>query len=387
MSGIRRAPRPSLAGALAFFLVVWPFVLGGAAAQTRHLVAPGDTLFGLARNYGTSVEALREANSLSGDLLRVGQVLRLPAPPGFRMVDANGETLEQLADRLGLRVATLRLANPGVALGATIPAGFEVRVPPLDGVSRRIGQGQTLLELAIEHGVAPSALLQANGLEDLSSLGPGEWVLLPVSATAYLASDAATLIAPGDQSSSPLEAAAPVVTVLAMAGPAAAGRPDASPAPVDSRQWHESVQLALLEAVPDMLGDFVPRSEALSMPLDGVLSSGFGWRDISVAGNRFHGGIDLAVDAGTPVTAAADGRVVRAGWIGAYGYAVYVDHGDGVETRYAHLSELWVNESDTVRQGDVLGRAGSTGASTGPHLHFEVRLAGHAVDPLTVLGR
>jgi murein DD-endopeptidase MepM/ murein hydrolase activator NlpD len=387
MSGIRRAPRQRLASALAFFLLVWPLTLGGAAAQTQHLVAPGDTLFGLARSYGTSVEALREANSLSGDLLRVGQALRLPAPPGFRMVASNGETLGQLADRLGIQAATLSLANPGLALGATIPSGFEVRVPPLDGVSRRIGQGQTLLELAIEHGVAPSALLQANGLDGLSSLRAGEWVLIPVSPTAYLVSDVATLIAPGDQRSSPPEPVAPVVTVLAMAGPAAVGSPDASPAPADSRQWHESVQLALLDAVPDMLGDFVPRSEALAMPLDGVLSSGFGWRDISVAGNRFHAGIDLAVHTGTPVTAAADGQVVRAGWIGAYGYAVYVDHGDDVETRYAHLSELWVNERDTVRQGDVLGRAGSTGASTGPHLHFEVRLAGHAVDPLTVMGR
>lgn len=121
------------------------------------------------------------------------------------------------------------------------------------------------------------------------------------------------------------------------------------------------------------------------MPVEGRLSSHFGWRNISVNGNRFHGGVDFAASPGTRVVAARSGRVTRAGWWGAYGYVVVIDHGDGSETRYAHLSSYAVAAGDVVRQGDTLGGVGSTGASTGPHLHFEIRLDGSAVDPLPYL--
>ncbi len=121
------------------------------------------------------------------------------------------------------------------------------------------------------------------------------------------------------------------------------------------------------------------------MPVEGRVSSLFGWRNISVNGNRFHGGVDFAADTGTRVVAARSGRVVRAGWWGTYGYVVVLDHGDGSETRYAHLSTYAVSAGDLVRQGDTIGAVGSTGASTGPHLHFEIRMAGSAVDPMPYL--
>jgi murein DD-endopeptidase MepM/ murein hydrolase activator NlpD len=86
-----------------------------------------------------------------------------------------------------------------------------------------------------------------------------------------------------------------------------------------------------------------------------------------------------------PHQPARDGTVVRAGWGGTYGYAVALDHGDGSETRYAHLSAVLVAAGAVVRQGDVIGLVGSTGASTGPHLHFELRFGAQAVDPLGYL--
>lgn len=137
----------------------------------------------------------------------------------------------------------------------------------------------------------------------------------------------------------------------------------------------------LLEAfeLPD------PRPEAFAWPLEGRISSGFGWRNISVGGNRNHGGIDIVAPAGTPVAAARSGRVTFAGWNGAYGYVIYIDHQDGSESRYAHLSGFLSQAGDFVSQGQAIGLVGSTGASTGPHLHFEIRLAGVAVDPLPVL--
>lgn len=162
----------------------------------------------------------------------------------------------------------------------------------------------------------------------------------------------------------------------------------ADPAPVSAwaREFHAAAQLELLERAPDLLARFVPVEEGFLLPVAGRLTSGYGWRNISVGGNLFHGGIDLAAPVGTPVRAARSGVVTLAGWSGSYGYAVYLDHGDGTETRYAHLSAVLVEVGAVLRQGDTLGLVGSTGASTGPHLHFELRRAGRAVDPLPVLG-
>ncbi|HEX7021276.1 MAG TPA: M23 family metallopeptidase, partial [Trueperaceae bacterium] len=108
---------------------------------------------------------------------------------------------------------------------------------------------------------------------------------------------------------------------------------------------------------------------------------------ISVGGNTYHGGVDLAVPLGTQILAAKAGTVAKAGWGGAYGYTVYLDHQDGSQTRYGHMSRIWVVAGQVVGRGDILGLTGSTGASTGPHLHFEVRLDGRPVDPLAYLPR
>src|SRR5690606_35197730 len=138
-----------------------------------------------------------------------------------------------------------------------------------------------------------------------------------------------------------------------------------------------------LAALPS--SDLTQESFVTPLPGHTRLSSGFGWRNLAVNGNRFHAGIDLPAAPRTPVRAARDGVVVRAGWWGTYGYAVAVDHQDGSETRYAHLSAFSVAAGETVRQGDVIGAVGSTGASTGPHLHFELRFDERAVDPTAYL--
>lgn len=120
------------------------------------------------------------------------------------------------------------------------------------------------------------------------------------------------------------------------------------------------------------------------MPLAGsVLTSGFGMRTHPViGGRRKHSGIDLAASTGTPVYATADGVVSRADWFSSYGLYISVEHGASLQTRYAHLSRLAVAAGDTVRKGDLIGYVGSTGRSTGPHLHYEVRVDGLAVNPI-----
>jgi len=126
-----------------------------------------------------------------------------------------------------------------------------------------------------------------------------------------------------------------------------------------------------------------------SWPLSepGRLTSGFGHRhDPFDAGRRSHHGIDLAAEEGTPILAPAGGVVTRAEEAGGYGLLVEIDHGDGIVTRYAHQSVIDVAVGDTLSAGDRLGAVGSTGRSTGPHLHMEVRRHGRPVDPLSFLG-
>ena len=119
------------------------------------------------------------------------------------------------------------------------------------------------------------------------------------------------------------------------------------------------------------------------MPLDNAtLTSDFGMRTHPVlGGRRNHKGIDLAAPTGTPVYATADGVVARAEWFSSYGNYIQIEHGGEMQTRYAHLSGYAVAAGEQVRKGQLIGYVGTTGRSTGPHLHYEVRVAGEAVDP------
>lgn len=112
----------------------------------------------------------------------------------------------------------------------------------------------------------------------------------------------------------------------------------------------------------------------------GRKTSGYGQR-----WGRLHKGVDWACSVGTTVHASRGGKVVSAGWNGSYGYSVLIDHGDGVKTRYAHMSKLSVSAGDYVQQGDTIGKSGNTGRSTGPHLHFEIIINGSPVNPLKYL--
>ena len=124
----------------------------------------------------------------------------------------------------------------------------------------------------------------------------------------------------------------------------------------------------------------------LAWPVEGRVSSEFGPRVHPVLGiRRNHDGIDIAAATGTPIAAAADGKVTFAGRRGGYGNVVIIEHANGTETRYAHQDTISVGVGQTVRAGERVGTVGSTGLSTGPHLHFEVRRGGQPVDPRSLL--
>jgi murein DD-endopeptidase MepM/ murein hydrolase activator NlpD len=124
-----------------------------------------------------------------------------------------------------------------------------------------------------------------------------------------------------------------------------------------------------------------PSSSGFIWPVSGPVTSGFGWR-----WGRMHEGIDIAVPSGTPVHASASGRVIYAGWLGGYGNLVVIDHGGGIATAYGHNTSIVAGYGSGVSQGQVVAYSGSTGHSTGPHVHFEVRVNGSPVDPMGYLG-
>jgi murein DD-endopeptidase MepM/ murein hydrolase activator NlpD len=137
---------------------------------------------------------------------------------------------------------------------------------------------------------------------------------------------------------------------------------------------------AKIQAAQARSTDQTPSASGLVWPVNAPITSSFGWR-----WGRIHEGIDLGATYGVPIAAAAAGTVIYAGWLGGYGNLVVIDHGGGLATAYGHQSRIAVGAGQQVAQGETIGYIGSTGHSTGPHLHFEVRVSGQAVDPLGYL--
>ena len=123
----------------------------------------------------------------------------------------------------------------------------------------------------------------------------------------------------------------------------------------------------------------------MMMPVDGHITSYFGYRYHPILHfTRFHAGLDIGASWGSPIVAAGDGRVVAAGWAGGYGREVQIAHGGGLVSLYGHMSQIAAEPGSFVHQGQVIGYVGSSGLSTGPHVHFEVRMGGTPVNPLGV---
>ncbi len=133
-------------------------------------------------------------------------------------------------------------------------------------------------------------------------------------------------------------------------------------------------------------GSIIPGTGQMMYPIVAPITSPFGYRTHPILGyQKFHSGMDFGADSGTIIYAADSGNVVFAGWYGGYGNAVIIEHGNGISTLYAHTSEVYVSEGQAIQKGQPIAAVGSTGFSTGPHLHFEVRVNGEPVDPAQFL--
>ncbi len=187
-----------------------------------------------------------------------------------------------------------------------------------------------------------------------------------------------SLAAAPAQANTATSAAIGAIDVAKVAAPAQEGE-DAQFQQLFAR-WESLDKPAAIAAVPIHSSISVPSR----MPLEGAhMSSDYGMRNHPVSGGRrAHKGIDLAAPTGTPIYATADGFVSKAKRFSSYGNYVSLEHGAQLQTRYAHMSRIAVSVGQRVSKGDVIGYVGSTGRSTGPHLHYEVRIAGAAVNPV-----
>ena len=243
----------------------------------------------------------------------------------------------------------------------------------------------TVMDLAEQVELEPMRLAQLNGLSILDSFEADQWVSLPdtLESSLFLVT---SLDSESTRSTKP-ESFADDNLAAKMSRLGKLVSQSTLP-PVHARQT--------LAIVPGMSGglswpelpDFGqlrrPQLSGYLWPAKGTLTSGYGWR-----WGRMHRGIDVANSVGTPIIAAADGKVVFSGWSsGGYGYLVELAHTDGSKTRYAHNSALLVKKGQRVIQGTAIARMGSTGRSTGPHLHFEIIKPGlGAVNPVRHLTR
>ncbi len=149
-------------------------------------------------------------------------------------------------------------------------------------------------------------------------------------------------------------------------------------------EYYEAISKLRGYAVGGQYMGATPDGKFMYLPVTAPVTSGYGSREHPIFGEtRHHAGVDFGVDYGTPVRSAAAGVIIMAGWYGGYGKVVMIDHGNGIVTLYGHNDKVLVSKGDEVVQGQPVALAGSTGNSTGPHCHFEVRLNGDDIDPYT----
>jgi murein DD-endopeptidase MepM/ murein hydrolase activator NlpD len=274
------------------------------ARTVRVVVREGQSLWSLAAEHGTTIEAILEANGLAeGTILRIGQVLLIPEgaadAPGAKVPAAPQKTPVRL--RPGARIITIRLY-----------------------------EGQTLWDISQTYGATIDEIVSLNGLDSADYVRAGQRIKVPVYNMASIAP--------------------------------------------------RRLSQTLADSAESVASSVAALAQGFIWPARGQLTSRFGWRRW-----RHHDGIDIAAPYGTPITAARDGMVVFSGWYHAYGRAIIIDHGEGLQTLYGHASRLLVRTGQRVTKGQIIAHVGSSGRSTGPHLHFEVRINGRPVNPIKYL--
>ena len=309
-----------------------------ASGYALHTIQAGESLGLIAERYGVSVDLLMSFNELTSALLQPGEVVKVPyteatggiaevapaPPPGFKTHTLlPGETLSNVAQRYGLTLKALIGANPDISSLDQLPAQLELLIPPSVGLVITLHPEEDLGDVLESYGVDPVEVVKANNLQSPGDLTSGSLLFLP----------------------------------------------GASP-----------------DSALERLAKVREAENRYLWPVHGRITSYFGRRNLGLGTSAFHRAIDISAPTGTPVVAARSGTVSFVGWSDqGYGNLIKISHGGGAETWYAHNSQMNVSVGQYVNQSETIGLVGSTGLSTGPHLHFEVHENGEALDPLGFL--
>ena len=244
-----------------------------------------------------------------------------------------GDSVSTIAREFGISVNTILWANDLTAY-SFIRQGDKLTILPISGVLHKVASGESLQKIADKYNVSKDKIVLANGLESDSRLTIGQMIIVPD------------------------------------------GKKIASVATARPRSGSSYLPTIVKDLIKP--GAAKPTGNKMQWPTVGYrITQYYSWR---------HTGLDIANKIGTPLYAADSGVVEKAGWnSGGYGYMVLINHGNGIKTRYAHASKLYVKVGDKVSRGEAIAAMGSTGHSTGPHIHFEVIVNGHLMNPLNYI--
>ncbi len=359
-----------------------PVLLEEGPGWHEHTVKSGETLSEIAAAYGNiTAQDIIRANALrDADRLRENEILLIPNTPEKtedtldevkrrKMVVANnsekitpvktreyivapGESPWAIASKFNLEPDTIRGSNNYRVL----KPGIKLRIPNQDGMFYTLKDGETVNEVARRYRVSRTKISLVNEGVNIAALKAGDEIFLPgAKPEALRETKPATKLAE-NKKSEPARKSQPVKT---------AEKPE-------KRQR----------------GEVAVRRSGFRWPIMGRINSPFGWRTHPVTRRRdFHTGIDIKANRNDPIKAAGSGHVVYSGWMGGYGKVLVIEHNNGQSTLYAHCSTLLFGKGANVSSGQLIARIGTTGRSTGPHLHFEVRNGSSPVNPIKYLSR
>jgi LysM repeat protein len=360
-------------------------------AQATVIVQPGDTLWALAQRYSTTAEEILRVNGLTGHDLFPGAVLKLPtnstaAPETYTV--QTGDTLYDIAVAFSITadelIAINNLDGTTIKPGQTLVLKAPATEPPPAPLVVTVQPGDTLWAIAANNETTIDTLVQANNLASTSTLRPGDTLTIPGRYAPTSTADQGgpvpqtVTVAKGDTLWDIASRYNTSITALMSA----------------NNMADTSIQVGQhLKIIPDnellkassATPQLNPASTATMMwPVIGDITSHFGYRRLRIGGTNMHYGLDIDGETGDSINAAVAGTVTFSGWRSGFGYLVIVTNGN-TEYYYAHASELFVNEGETVVVGQHIANVGATGRVTGSHLHFEVRIDGAPVDPLPLL--
>ncbi len=366
---------------------VAPLLVENAAAWREHVVKNGETLSDIAAAHGNittqdilRANGLKDANRLSENQLllipndsskidetfdevrtrqmRVAAVKEKVEPIKIKSyMIAKGDSLWSIANSQNIEVDTL-IGSNNFKSSSRLRPGATLRIPNQDGIFYVMKKGDTIEAVAKRYGVSKTKMRQVNINVDTANLKTGDEIFLPGAKPDGLMEHKDDVkiaeIKKADKSSK-----------------TKAAKNDKS-----------------VKSVKIPKGEVAVAKGAFRWPIMGRINSPFGWRYHPITKRRdFHTGIDIKANRNDPIKAAAPGRVVYSGWMGGYGKVLVIEHLNGQSSLYAHCSSLLVGKGENVSSGKLIAKIGTTGRSTGPHLHFEIRNGNSPVNPIKYLSK